>query len=89
MRKIITFALFCLVISANAQPVEKLNNNLNDIPTSNLPPNMLEIRPVAFEDYLVQQAWQNSFELEGTRYEIDSRGQEITLAKKDSVADFE
>ena len=83
MRKIITLVLFCLVIGANAQPVEKLNNNLNDIPASNLPPNMLQIRPAAFEDYLVQQAWQNSFELEGTRYEIDSRGQEITLAKKD------
>ena len=83
MRKIITLALFCLVIGANAQPVEKLNNNLNDIPTSNLPPNILEIRPIAFEDYLVQQAWQNSFELEGSRYEVEARGQEITLAKKD------
>ena len=83
MEKIITFALFCLAFGANAQAVEKPNNNINDIPTSTLPPNTLEVRPVTFEDYLVQQAWQNSFELEGSRYEIDARGQEITIAKKD------
>jgi outer membrane protein TolC len=81
--KLFVLAFFSLAMSVNAQPVDKSKNKNNDIPISTLPPNSLEVRPATFEDYLVQQAWKNSFELESTNYDIDSRSQEILLAKKD------
>jgi outer membrane protein TolC len=44
---------------------------------------LLDVRPATFEEYLVQLAWKNSPELEGSTYEIEARRQEISLAKKD------
>lgn len=78
MRKLIILALFNMALHANAQPIDISKNRINTSPAS-----FDDFRPLTFEDYLVQLAWQNSFELEGTKYEIDARGQEITLAKKD------
>ncbi len=78
MRKLIILALFNIAFHANAQPIDISKNRINSSPAS-----FDDFRPLTFEDYLVQLAWQNSFELEGSRYEIDARGQEITLAKKD------
>ncbi len=83
MSKLIILAFLSLAIGANAQPIDNSKKKNNDIPISTLPPNTLDTRPATFEDYLVQQAWQNSYELEGAKYDIDSRSQEIFLAKKD------
>jgi hypothetical protein len=82
VRNIIILALLSLTLCANAQqPISNPQIKNNNFPSS--PSSLDDVRPVTFEDYLVQLAWQNSFELEGSRYEIDSRGHEITLAKKD------
>ena len=83
MRKLIILAFFSLAIGANAQPIDTFKTKNNDIPMSALPPNSMDLRPLTFEDYLVQLAWQNSFELEGAKYDIEARGQEIKLAQKD------
>lgn len=83
MRKLIILAFFNLAIGANAQPVDTFKMKNNEIPVSRLPPNSLDMRPVTFEDYLVQLAWQNSFELEGAKYDIEARSQEIKIAQKD------
>ena len=87
MRKLIILTLLSLALCANAQQIESSKNKNNTAPTS---PNSLEdVRPLTFEDYLVQLAWQNSFELEGSKYEVEARGQEIFLAKKDWTRNFQ
>ena len=81
MRKLIILTLFTVALRANAQPIDNSKNKNTTFQTS--PTSLEDVRPLTFEDYLVQLAWQNSFELEGSKYEIDARGQEISLAKKD------
>lgn len=83
MRKLIILAFFNLALGANAQPIDIPSNKNTDFPNSAISPNALDTRPANFEEYLVQLAWKNSFELEGAKYEIDARGQEIKLAEKD------
>ncbi len=78
VRKLIILAFLYIALHANAQPIDFSKNQNNSSPAS-----FQDFRPLTFEDYLVQLTWQNSFELEGSKYEIDARGQEITLAKKD------
>ncbi len=78
MIKLIILALVGITFCVNAQPIDVSKNINNSSPAS-----FDDFRPLTFEDYLVQLAWQNSFELEGAKYEIDARGQEISLAKKD------
>lgn len=53
--------------------------------TNDIPANMVQTatRPNSFEEYLVQLAYNNSPELEGAKYEIDARTQEIGIAKKE------
>ena len=78
VRKLIIFILVYMVFYAKAQPVDIYKYKNNTSPTS-----LEDIRPLTFEDYIVQLAWQNSFDLEGSKYEIDARGQEISMAQKD------
>lgn len=72
MRKLLsTFILFTFfILFGNAQSKE---------PSVEMP----QTRPTTFEDYLVQQAWTFSPEAEMSKYEIETRSQEIQLAKKD------
>lgn len=78
MRKLIIFVFINIAFYANAQPVDIYKSKNNTSPTS-----FEDVRPLTFEDYIVQLAWQNSFDLEGSKYEINARGEEISLAKKD------
>ncbi|MBL7815654.1 MAG: TolC family protein [Saprospiraceae bacterium] len=84
MRKLIVIA--CLttpLCSLIAQPIDNTRSG-NRASVINASPNSLDdVRPLTFEDYLVQLAWQNSFEVEGAKHEMDARSQEISLAKKD------
>jgi outer membrane protein TolC len=43
----------------------------------------LDNRPRNFEDYLVNLAWQYSFEIEAAQYEVEARKQDIQLARKE------
>ena len=78
MSKLIIFVFINIAFYANAQPVDIYKSKNNTSPTS-----FEDVRPLTFEDYIVQLAWQNSFDLEGSKYEINARGEEISLAKKD------
>jgi outer membrane protein TolC len=75
---ILTIALFALRLSAqpvvNQQPTNPLTGSTT---------HLLDVRPATFEEYLVQLAWKNSPEVEGSTYEIEARRQEISLAKKE------
>ncbi len=75
---ILTLVLFALRLSA--QPV---GNQQNTSPLNGSTNHLLDVRPATFEEYLVQLAWKNSPELEGSTYEIEARRQEISLAKKE------
>ncbi len=46
-------------------------------------------RPTSFDEYLVQLAITNSPELEGAKYEIEARNQEIGIAKKEWLRNFQ
>ena len=46
-------------------------------------------RPNSFEEYLVQLTINNSPELEGAKYEIEARNQEIGIAKKEWMRNFQ
>ena len=82
VRESIILTLLCLAFCANAQPVDNTLNRTNNLPTP--PPNSFDnFRPTTFEDYLVQLGWQNSFELEGAKYEMETHTQEISIAKKE------
>jgi outer membrane protein TolC len=75
---ILTLVLFTLRLSA--QPV---GNQLPTTESLGKSSYVLETRPASFEEYLVQLAWKNSPEIEGSTYEIEARRQEISLAKKE------
>jgi outer membrane protein TolC len=75
---ILTLVLFALRLSA--QPVA---NQPNTPPLFGNTNHLLDVRPESFEEYLVQLAWKNSPEIEGSNYEIEARRQEISLAKKE------
>ncbi len=80
MKKLTILTLAFLACRLSAQPIGNKPFTLN--PLEN-PTDLLDVRPATFEEYLVQMAWKNSPELEGSTYEIESRRQEISLAKKD------
>jgi outer membrane protein TolC len=74
VRKLITLCAIWLAFGLNAQSTLAQNENVS-------PSN--QQRPTSFEDYLVQLALTSSPELEGSKYEIETRKQEISMAKKD------
>jgi outer membrane protein TolC len=74
VRKLITLCAIWLAFGLNAQSTLAQNENVS-------PSN--QQRPTSFEDYLVQLALTSSPELEGSKYEIETHKQEISLAKKD------
>ncbi len=80
MKKLKILTLAFLAFRLSAQPIDNKPLTLN---TLGNPTALLDVRPATFEEYLVQMAWKNSPELEGSTYEIESRRQEIALAKKD------
>ena len=74
VRKLITYTVLWLSFSVFAQSNVAQNENVSPLNVA---------RPSNFEDYLVQLAITNSPELEGSKYDIEMRKQEISLAKKD------
>jgi outer membrane protein TolC len=80
VKKLTILTLTLLALRLSAQPIgnKPLTPNLLENSTD-----LLETRPATFEEYLVQLAWKNSPELQGSGYEIEARRQEISLAKKD------
>ena len=80
MKKLTILTLAFLACRLSAQPVGNKPFTLNNLDN---PTALLDVRPATFEEYLVQMAWKNSPELEGSTYEIESRRQEISLAKKE------
>jgi outer membrane protein TolC len=75
---ILTLVFFALRLSAqstvNQSPMSSPLGNSN---------HLLDVRPESFEEYLVQLAWKNSPEIEGSNHDIEARRQEISLAKKE------
>lgn len=74
-KKILTFWSILAFGSINAQ-------NINTPPSAN-PSAFAAGRPATFEEYLVNLAVTNSPEIEGSKYEVDARKEEIDLAKKE------
>ncbi len=75
MRKLIILVVILnSTFPSFAQKIVAQNENVS--PVSNM-------RPSTFEDYLVQLAWTSSPEAEGFKYEIDSKKQDVELAKRE------
>ena len=76
LRPVFFFSLLCSSFLIAQNPAQKPlvfgNNNTTSV-----------TKPTNFEEYLVQLAITNSPELEGAKYEIDARGEEIGIAKKE------
>jgi outer membrane protein TolC len=83
VKKLTILTIFTLTVFAlrlSAQPIDSkplLSQNLENST------HLLDVRPATFEEYLVQLAWKNSPELEGSGYQIEAGRQEISLAKKE------
>ena len=73
LRPVFFFSLLCSSFLFAQNPAQKPlvfgNNNTTSV-----------TKPTNFEEYLVQLAITNSPELEGAKYEIDARGEEIGIA---------
>jgi outer membrane protein TolC len=74
VRKLITLCTVGLALYFNIPSGFAQNENISPLSQS---------RPSSFEEYLVQLALTSSPELEGSKYEIETRKQEISMAKKD------
>lgn len=80
MKKLTILTLTLLALHLSAQPVGNQQSTSVLLGNSN---HLLDVRPETFEEYLVQLAWKNSPEIEGSTYEIEAKRQEISLAKKE------
>ncbi len=80
MKELTIFTLILFALRLSAQPVGNQQSTSALLGNSN---HLLDVRPETFEEYLVQLAWKNSPEIEGSTYEIEAKRQEISLAKKD------
>ena len=94
MRKLTALFALLSAIQLTAQPVDNKKNPSVSTPNARfianyrdsvpLPMASFDLpKPTTFEEYLVLLAWQNSPELEGQKYDIDARKEEISLAKKE------
>ena len=78
--------VFAFIIHASFDATGQTIPTTNDIPGSVV---QTATRPNSFEEYLVQLAYNNSPELEGAKYEIEARNQEIGIAKKEWLRNFQ